>query len=300
MATSAAGTSIETSTDNAERVGEESSCWYLYGITRRGAPATVLAEADADPAAAGVADAPGGAAPLELLECGGLAAVVRRVRMADFTPAVLQERLRSAAGMEAIVRGHNRVVEAVHAHQAILPARFGVVYAHARDIQSALRSVCDSLLPQLHRLEGCDEWALHLYARRAVVRERVVAGNPAIARLREEFTAASPGRAYFLERQLREELEGATRQAMVTLAQGAFDRLTAAAIAGQVNPIGPAVDSAAEAEILRAAFLIAREDAERFDAALCSVADASEGLRCECSGPWPPYCFAVVDTEPAQ
>lgn len=299
MATTAADTRTEATTP-VETAGDGASGWYLYGITRRGARATALEEADAQTADAGIAAAPGDGAPLQLLECGGLAAVVRPVLMADFTPAVLQERLRSASGMEAIVRSHNRVVEAIHAQQAILPARFGVVYADNRDIQSALRSVCDSLLPQLHRLEGCDEWALHLYANRAAVRERVVAGNPALARLREDFVAARPGRAYFLERQLREEMEGATRQALATLARNAFDRLTAVAIAGQVNPVGAGADSATEVEILRAAFLLARDDAERFDAELCSVADASEGIRCECSGPWPPYSFAVVDTEAAQ
>ncbi|HET9004499.1 MAG TPA: GvpL/GvpF family gas vesicle protein [Gemmatimonadaceae bacterium] len=299
MATTAADARTEATTP-VETARDGASGWYLYGITRRGARATTLEEADAQTADAGFAAPPGDDAPLQLLECGGLAAVVRPVLMADFTPAVLQQRLRSASGMEAIVRSHNRVVEAIHAQQAILPARFGVVYADTRDIQSALRSVCDSLLPQLHRLEGCDEWALHLYANRAAVRERVVAGNPALARLREEFVAARPGRAYFLERQLREELEGATRQALATLARNAFDRLTAVAIAGQVNPAAAGADSATEVEILRAAFLLARDDAERFDAELCSVADASEGIRCECSGPWPPYSFAVVDTEAAQ
>lgn len=299
MVTTAADTRTEATTP-VETAGDGASGWYLYGITRRGARATALEESDAQTADAGFAAPPGDGAPLQLLECGGLAAVVRPVLMADFAPAALQRRLRSASGMEAIVRSHNRVVEAIHAQQAILPARFGVVYADTRDIQSALRSVCDTLLPQLHRLEGCDEWALHLYANRAAVRERVVAGNPAIARLREEFVAARPGRAYFLERQLREELEGATRQALATLARNAFDRLTAVAIAAQVNPAGAAADSATEVEILRAAFLLARDDAERFDAELCSVADASDGIRCECSGPWPPYSFAVVDTEAAQ
>ena len=299
MATTAADTRTEATTP-VETAGDGASGWYLYGITRRGARATALEEADAQTADEGFAASPGDGAPLQLLECGGLAAVVRPVLMADFTPAVMQQRLRSASGMEAIVRSHNRVVEAIHAQQAILPARFGVVYADTRDIQSALRSVCDSLLPQLHRLEGCDEWALHLYANRAAVRERVVAGNPAIARLREEFLAARPGRAYFLERQLREELDGATRQALATLARNAFDRLTAVAIAGHVNPVGAGADSATEVEILRAAFLLARDDAERFDAELCSVTDAGEGIRCECSGPWPPYSFAVVDTEAAQ
>jgi hypothetical protein len=298
--TTATGTRTEAVPAASESAGADAAAargWYLYGITRRAPLAEVLREADDDERLTTV---PGEAPePLQALECSGLAAVVRPVRLADFSMAVLQERLRSESELEAMVRSHNRVIEAVHARQAILPAKFGVVYADTRDILSALRSACDRLLPQLHRLEGCDEWALHLYADRAVVRERSAARHPAVARLREQHAAARPGRAYFMERQLRDETEAATRQALVTLAQGAFDRIAGAAVAGQVSPVRPTADAAGEVEILRAAFLVTRDGAERFEAELRSVADASEGLRCECTGPWPPYSFAVGDGEAA-
>jgi len=303
VTTTAAGTRTDAGPAELEMesAGDAARGWYLYGITRRGLLAAALAEAGAGPAVgAGLTVAPGDAEPLQLLECCGLAAVVRPVLLADFSLAVLQERLRSAPELEAMVRSHNRVIEAIHARQAILPAKFGVVYAHDRDIVSGLRSACDTLLPQLHRLEGCDEWALHLYADRAVVRDRIAARIPAIGRLREEYAAARPGRAYFLERQLRDELEAATRQALVTLAQSAFDRVVGSALAGQVNPVGPVADAAGEVEILRAAFLVARDGAEHFDAEVRSAADASEGLRCECSGPWPPYSFAIGHAEAAE
>jgi hypothetical protein len=298
VTTTAAGTRIEADPATSATAGDAARGWYLYGITRRGLLAAVLAEADAgNPVGAGPTAATSDAVPLQLLECCGLAAVVRPVLLADFSLDVLQERLQRASELEAMVRSHNHVIEAIHARQAILPAKFGVVYAHARDILSALRSACDTLLPQLHRLEGCDEWALHLYADRAVVRERIAARIPAIGRLREEHAAARPGRAYFLERQLRDEQDAATRQALVSLAQSAFDRMAGAAVAGQVNPVGPVADAAGEVEILRAAFLVARDGAERFEAEVRSAADASEGLRCERSGPWPPYSFAAVDRE---
>ena len=295
--TTAVGTRTEAASAASETAGAAARGWYLYGITRRAPLADALGDADGERLTSAPGEAP---EPLQLLECSGLTAVVRPVRLADFSLAVLQERLRSESELEAMVRSHNRVIEAIHARQAILPAKFGVVYADTRDILSALRSACDRLLPQLHQLEGCDEWALHLYADRAVVRERSAARNPAVARLREQHAAARPGRAYFMERQLRDETEAATRQALVTLAQGAFDRIAGAAVAGQVSPVRPtAADAAGEVEILRAAFLVARGGAERFEAELRAVADASEGLRCECTGPWPPYSFAVGDGEAA-
>ena len=275
--------------------------WYLYGITRRGTPAAVLAEADtAHPVDIGSAAAPGDRASLQLLECCGLAAVVRPVVVAEFSVDILKERLRDASEVEAMVRSHNSVIEAFHARQAILPAKFGVVYSDERQILSGLRSACDTLLPQLSHLEGCDEWALHLYADRSVVQERIAARIPAIGRLRDQFTAARPGRAYFLERQLRDEMEAATRQAMATLAQGAFDQLARAVVAAQASAVRRAANVADETEILRAAFLVSRDSVERFEVEVRAVADAAEGLRCECSGPWAPYSFAACGVEGAQ
>lgn len=300
MTTTASGARTDVAPIVSESAGDAPQGWYLYGVTRRAPPAAVLAAADeVPPLGTDGSAAQGDGAPLQLLECCGLAAVVRPVRLADFNAEVLKERLQSAAELEAMVRSHNHVIEAFHARRAILPAKFGVVYANERDILSALRSGCDTLLPQLHGLEGCDEWALHLYADRVVVRERVATRVPAIGRLRDEHAAARPGRAYFLERQLRNEMEAATRQALATLAQETFDRLASSVVAGQVSPVARAKDAAGEVEILRAAFLVARDGIDRFEAELRSVADAGEGLRSECSGPWAPYSFAVCNVEGA-
>ena len=279
-------------------VGDVEHGWYFYGITRRGALARALAGAEGEHHI--VTDPPpngSDVAPLQLLEFLGLAAVVRPVLLADFTLAALRARLQNASAVEAAVRSHNRVIEAIHAQQAILPAKFGMVYAHAEEVVSALRPAHDTLVHQLYRLEGCDEWAVHLYADRAVVRERISTGDAAIRRLRDERAAARPGRAYFLEQQLRDELESATRQALVTLSQKVFDRLADHAVAGQMNPIGSAADLVGEVEILRASFLVQRDAAERFEAEVRAAADPGDGLRYESSGPWPPYSFAGQNEE---
>lgn len=260
-----------------EMRGDAEAGWYLYGITRCGVTSSVLTEAG----------------PIELLELAGVAAVVRRVHLADFGEAVLQKRLADEAELESMVRSHNGVIEAIHARQAILPARFGMVYPHVADIVAALQSTSDVLLRELDRLTGCDEWAVHLYADRAIIRQLVALGNPAIRRLREQAAVARPGRAYFLERQLHAELESATAQQLVDLAQSAFDRLSSASIAAQSNGCGVVADPTDEVEILRAALLVARTGAESFEGQVAALADFSAGLRSECSGPWPAYSFAA-------
>ena len=71
--------------------------WYLYGITRRASLEAALVEADAC-----FAGDPIESAPLQVLDCSELSAVVRPVSLAEFSPAVLEERLRSASDVASI------------------------------------------------------------------------------------------------------------------------------------------------------------------------------------------------------
>lgn len=278
------GARSASAVDGPEMQGDTGTGWYLYGITRCGVPSSVLAAAG----------------PIELLELAGVAAVVRRVHLADFGEAVLQKRFADEAELESMVRRHNGVIEAIHARQSILPARFGMVYPHVADIVAALQAANDVLLRELDRLAGCDEWAVHIYADRAVVRESIALGSPAIRRLREQAAIARPGRAYFLERQLRDELESATAQQLVELARKAFDCLSSTAIAAQSSESAGVAGAMDEVEILRAACLVAGEGAASFEAQVGALADSSSGLRSECSGPWPPYSFAAPWHEAAE
>ena len=254
--------------------------WYFYGITERGLLApSFLASC--------------GESPLELVELSGLAAVVRRVFLDDFRPAALRDRLHNDDGLETMVRSHNEVIEAIHARQTILPSKLGVVYAHADDLVSALRPVYETLVRKLDRLRSCDEWAIHLYADEAMVRAQVADSEPALKKLRDELAGARPGRAYFLGQQLRDELRAAAEQALLSHAQETFNRLSTFAVDALASPVKPTSDSTDLVEILRASFLISRDSAEQFKAEVPLCCDESEGVRCEYTGPWPPYSFAA-------
>lgn len=225
-------------------------------------------------------------------------AVVSPVSLAEFEPEVVQARARDTAWLEAMVRGHERVVEAVQRERGVLPARFGCVYATAAELAAALERSQVALLAHLQRLEGCDEWGIRLYADRSVVRQRVAAEQPAIRQLQQELAGARPGRAYFLQRKLADALAAASEQAVDDLAQTAYDRLASWAVAGQVTARANARQALdGEAEILRAAFLVQRAGLGCFEAEVQRFAESRAGLRCECSGPWPPYSFAAVDAE---
>jgi hypothetical protein len=251
--------------------------------------------------------------PLQALDCGALAAIVRRVPLAQFSDDALRARHDETAWFAEMAHRHNRVIAAIHQQQAILPARFGSIYGRAEDVQRAVAAAQEALLAQLERVEGCDEWTVHVYAHRPAIAQRVAAEHPTIHQLQHELATASPGRAYFLQHKLDEERAAATEQALRELAQAAYERLARAAAAswpkatrgrsprggaGRVTPLARSTpDAHGEIEILRAAFLVRRPSADPFLATLRSCVESHDGVRCDYSGPWAPYSFAAPPEE---
>lgn len=277
-------------TPDAKAAVAEGQAWYLYGVTRSNVPADDLLEQ----ANTQVGDA---GEPVQALICGDLAAVVRPVSAEEFGAESLEKHAEDATWLEAVVRAHNDVVAAIHQGHAILPAKFGSVYRSQDDLRAALTEANEALVRQLDRLTGCDEWAIHLYADRDVVEQRVADTRPELQQLRQDVEAAGPGRAYLLQRQLAAELGTATEQLLSEVAQAAFDRLLHRAVTGEITASMRLDDP--EAEILRAAFLVPRDRVNDFLAEADHISDAGMGLYCTYSGPWPPYSFAApVDEVP--
>jgi hypothetical protein len=277
--------------------------WYLYGITRGRALATTQPKrGDGDRGAAAWALDRGGdeGEPVQVLDCGALAAIVRRVPLAQFSAEALRARHDDTAWFAEMAHRHNRVIAAIHQQQTILPAKFGSIYARAEDVQTAVAEAREALLAQLERVEGCDEWAVHVYAARPVIEQRVSTEHPIIQQLQHDLATASPGRAYFLQRKLDEERAAATDQALRELGQAAYEHLARWAVAGRVTPPARSnPDAHGEIEILRAAFLVRRASADTFLAEVRSCVEGRDGVRCEYSGPWAPYSFAVPTEEDA-
>jgi hypothetical protein len=271
--------------------------WYLYGITRRGALATPQPERGNG--ARGTAELAldlGGDAgePVQVLDCGALAAIVRRVPLVQFSEEALQARHDDTAWFAAMAHRHNQVIAAIHQQQAVLPAKFGSIYARAEDVQTAVAEAQEALLAQLERVEDCDEWAVHVYAHRPAIAQRVLAAHPRLHQLQQAVAAGHPGHAYFLQRELDEERAAAIDQALLELAQTTYEHLARWAIAGQATqPARSTPNAHGEMEILRPAFLVRRTNADTFVAELRSYVEDRDGVRCEYSGPWAPYSFAV-------
>ncbi|MGZ3680798.1 MAG: GvpL/GvpF family gas vesicle protein [Ktedonobacterales bacterium] len=269
--------------------GGASRGWYLYGIIQREHDADIslpLPDRDTSTGAATSESA-------RLLVEGDLAAIVREVTLVPSEDGKLGMGLRTAQQLEAMVLEHNNLIAAVHSQRTILPSKFGCVYTKEDDLRHALRQQQESLLDQLHRLRNCDEWGVHIYAEPSLVRERLARSDPRVRRLEDEVATATPGKAYMLKRQLANLLVEVTGQSLANLARVALDELArhSADVSVMAQPRQAArLDE--EIEILRASFLVRRPESTAFFDALQTFTAGNQGLRCECSGPWPPYSFA--------
>jgi hypothetical protein len=260
--------------------------WYLYGITSRDVASRLDKNLTAE-----------SGEPLLIVEQGKLAAVTRSVPLDAFSAEALQARAQDIAWLEAMVRDHNRVVAFIHQAGAVLPGKFGAIYPTSEALQAALAETHDALLAQLERLQHCDEWGIHLYADRQAV-QRLAGEHPALRQLQDEMAAASPGRAYLLKRKVADAMTDITEQALSTLAQMCYQRLASYAAAGQVSPRQPKpAERDDEREVLHAAFLVERSRTDGFLQEIQRLVQEQEGVRCEYSGPWPPYSFASIGGE---
>jgi hypothetical protein len=249
--------------------------WYLYGVTWPHTPAP-----------------PG----LEMLACGEVAALVRRVPLADFTEDALQARLRDLSALEALAREHHAAIEDVHRTHAILPVKFGSVYPGTEVLGAALVVRQAALVEQLRLVDGCDEWALHVRIDQALVERLTAERDPEVAQLESRLAAATPGHAWFLQRKLAAARERAVETLVRARAEVVWAALAEHVEEGRAGT--PVTLEDGTLPVLRVAVLVRRDALEALHACVAGLMDAFPDLRWESSGPWPPYSFVTSpDTE---
>src|ERR671933_3006796 len=97
--------------------------WYLYGITRRGALATTQpqrGDGARGTAALSLDLGRDEGEPVQALDCGALAAIVRRVPLAQFSENALRARHDDTAWVAEMAHPHNQGIAAIHQQQTIL------------------------------------------------------------------------------------------------------------------------------------------------------------------------------------
>ena len=271
--------------------GNDAQGFYVYCVGERAALAPLF---DVDVPSA-IEEERG----LELIEAGGLAAVVSRVPLSDYGEDALASRLTDATWTATRAIRHERVVEHFARRAAVVPLRFGTIYLRRESVAGMLTERGAQLRDGLARLDDREEWGLNVYVERARLREEVTRVSARLRELGERAESSSPGQAYLLRKKIDtmrdEEARAETKRITIEIESAL------AAVCDGASRLRVLKDEAAsQGDVTaRLAFLVARERFEEFREVAERLAEeyAPLGFSFELTGPWPAYNFVVEDEE---
>jgi hypothetical protein len=215
---------------------------------------------------------------------------------------------RSAATSDDLWR-HERVVEALMAGRAVLPARFGTSLPSRQQISDMLSRSYAQFIQDLERVRGHIEIGVRFLA---------IAGDqptdsspvrdlPEVAAAQSENSAPprvaangfdgsepGPGSLYLRAKVTKQRSSRNRRGVELGIAQELCAALVSHATASRLEA------EPADRQGISAAFLVPRDRLASFQAIVGRIADAHPELALLCTGPWPPYSFVSASAaEPA-
>lgn len=271
---------------------------YLYAITRQLDPTELRGVRGVD-----------GERP-RLVEGSGLRAVVGTVDLARFRGPPDRELggdVDDLRSLEALLRAHHRVVEAVAGTAAVVPLRLGTVYRDDGRVREVLDERRADFERALSRVTGRTEWGVKVSAT-----PEAFAGGPGFAGdargLGEAAAAARPAPAAgasdrpgteYLRRRRQDERsrqEGWDRAA--AFAEEVHAALASVAVESRRHtPQDPRLSGQAGWMLLNGAYLVDDGRQDRLVAVVDRFDDPDGGVRVELTGPWAPYSFTAAEGE---
>jgi hypothetical protein len=197
------------------------------------------------------------------------------------TPMVVQDPTRDN------VLAHQRVNETVMQQHTVIPMSFGTVFKTDDDIMELLRSAYDAFTDVLNKMQDKFEFGLKvLWDRDQIVRE-IEEEDEDIRRLKGEISTQK-GSTYFARMQYGRLIDAALQARSERYVTEIFEALRNVSVASRSNkPIGDRM-------IMNAAFLVARNLEQAFDARVKDIGQRYEKLTFKYTGPWPPYNFVNI------
>lgn len=239
---------------------------------------------------------PGGG-PLSLPDRGIADSKVRTVAFDDveivvsdlpaesFGEAAWAEHGEDTRWLTPVASAHHDVLQDLVEQGDLLPLPLPGIYPSDEALIAALESSRDHLEHAWRLVAGRVEWSLQIFP----------TSPPAAA----EKPAPRSGREYLEQRRSQQDArnnERGRREVAVTQTHEALARGTAASVVRA--PLDAAVTGRDEPMLLNSAYLVARDEEQRFLGLAEELHDhlvATAGMRVEVTGPWPPYSFVGAE-----
>lgn len=238
--------------------------------------------------------------PIRFIAGDALAAVVSAVPKASFGQAAFQENLKDPAWVQARMLDHHRVVMAL-SDSALLPFKFGTMFADARALLRALDGQGATLQSAFAAIAGAKEWGVKLFADADRLGRYVVANDPQLAQLSQKAAAASPGTAFFLRRRVTDLAHKIAADTARHWAAAIHDGIAPTAKAAATQPLQPREAHGRAADmVLNATYLVPQKAELAFHRAVEAMARRHRGTGLDVAviGPMPPYSFVAIGTDP--
>ena len=223
-------------------------------------------------------------APLDVLSCGSLQAVVCRVDLQEFGEEALRRNLEDLAWVEALARVHDDVVRVVASRSTVAPMRLVTVYRDDDGVREQVGSIHDELVAALDRVEGCDEWSVKLYGSTAGPTPDPPAGD-----------GPTTGVAFLQRKREQAAARLSADDAAARAARAVHDELSELSVASRMLASQDArLSGRAEPMLHNGAYLVRTDDALVFRTKVEALVTDLPNASVEVQGPWPPYSFAVL------
>src|SRR6266550_449065 len=170
-----------------------------------------------------------------------------------------------------------------------VPMSFGTLFKTENDTIEFLKDTYDALRDVLLKMKDKLEFGLKVNWDREEVLREIEDQNEEIRRLKGEIQTNTQSSTYFARMQLGRLVEQALADKSDAYVREIYDHLRDAAIASRSNKV------IGDKMIMNAAFLVARDQAEHFDAKVHEIGKKFEGtLSFRYTGAWPPYNFVTI------
>ncbi|WP_327672421.1 MULTISPECIES: GvpL/GvpF family gas vesicle protein [unclassified Streptomyces] len=224
-------------------------------------------------------------APPRQLEHQGLVAVVGSVPERDFAEAPLHAHLEDLDWLTETARAHQNVIAALTTVTSPLPLRLATVFRDDAGVRLMMEQEERRFRAGLDRLAGRVEWGVKVYVEEPEV--PAPAAGP-----------ATSGRDYLRRRRAERTARDDTWRRAEGFAQELHDELSRHASHTRVHPPqNPELSRVSGLNVLNAAYLVERSDAEEFVERVDATKDREPDLRVELTGPWAGYSFTSDDDE---
>jgi len=224
-----------------------------------------------------------GGTPVEAVHAAShLRVLVSRLPADLFGPASWDEHAEDLQWLGSVARGHQRVLEHAVAVGDVVPFRLPSIYSSAEALRSRIEADERVLESSLAAIAGRVEWGVKVY--------RDPSATDGEQSRWEDSTGADYLRARAGELRERADADAQLRRLVCEI----HERLSRLSDDSVRNPVqDAALSGRSEQMVLNGAYLVRRDDQQRFLESVASIAADRpvHGLLVESTGPWPSYNF---------